>query len=181
MDKQKRLDRLKKEIENCPDCRSAGTGVMVFGEGDLNAKVMFVGEAPGRREAESGRPFIGPSGKLLRNMIREIELHEDEVYIASPVKFFPKKGTPTRKEILHSKTHFDAQVEIINPAIMVLMGKTALSALTNLHLSVLKDHGTVIEVRGRKLLLTIHPAAVLRFRKYEPIMKEDFMKIKNFV
>jgi DNA polymerase len=178
MEKRKKLDALRLEIEKCETCRRAGWGKQVFGEGDPDAKIMFVGEAPGRQEATAGRPFIGRSGQLLRKMIREVGLKEEDVYITSPVKFFPNGGTPTRKEVLHSKIHFDKQVKIIDPELMVLLGKTAASAVLDHDVAIMKDHGKVLNENGRKILLTIHPAAVLRFPKYKTIFKEDFEKIK---
>ena len=178
MSKTAQLEELRLEILSCTLCKNAGLGEMVFGEGDVNAKIMFVGEAPGKQEAKSGRPFIGRSGKLLRTCIREIGLVENRVYITSPVKYLPKKGTPTKKEIEHSQLHFRKQLEIINPDILVLLGKTAAYATTNKEFSVLKDHGKVFNLLHRQVVPTIHPAAVLRFPKYAEILKGDFAKVK---
>ncbi|MBI1862902.1 uracil-DNA glycosylase [Candidatus Microgenomates bacterium] len=169
------------EIAACKICRDAGWGRQVFGEGNPNATVMFVGEAPGRQEALSGRPFIGPSGKLLRKMIPQIGLTEEEVYITSPVKYFPNHRTPTAGDILHSKTHFAKQVVAINPKIIVLLGRTAAEALLPQKVLVMKDHGKMFEETDRKYFLTIHPAAVVRFRKNLPIFVEDFHRLKNII
>src|ERR1700685_3374875 len=101
MDKQKELDRLAREIENCKICKIGKNGKAVPGEGNPDAKIAFIGEAPGKQEAVIGRPFIGRSGQLLRSLIREIGLKEDEVYITSPVKYLPERGTPTSEDIAH--------------------------------------------------------------------------------
>ncbi len=181
MDKLNDLRKLSSEIDRCGICRSAGTGKQVFGEGDPDAKVMFVGEAPGRKEAETGRPFIGRSGQLLRSTINSIGLKEKDVYITSPVKYLPKRGTPSKKEILHSNLHFQIQLNCINPKILVLLGKTAISAVLNENIPVLKEHGKVIKKTGQNILLTLHPAAVLRFPKYKGLFLEDLKKLKKYL
>lgn len=181
MDKEKRLQQLAKQIEKDPIYKNNFIGRMVFGEGNPDASIMFVGEAPGRQEAESGRPFIGRSGQLLRSLIREIGIQEEDVYITSPVKYLPKHGTPTKKEIAHARIDFMKQVEIINPKILVLLGKTAMFAVLNEDISIMKHHGEVRHIDGKTYLLTLHPAAVLRFPKYAPLIKGDFNKLKEFV
>lgn len=180
-DKNVKLAQLEKEILACTICRGVGIGKMVFGEGDPDAKVMFIGEAPGRKEADTGRPFIGRSGQLLRAHIRDVGLREEEVYITSPVKYLPKKGTPSKKEIAHSLGHFHKQIAIINPHLLVLLGKTAVAATLQKDVPVLTRHGEIIEFDGRRALLTIHPAAVLRFPKYKSIFAEDFQKIRDLI
>ncbi len=181
MDKLQKLQKLQVEIESCSLCKSVGYGKQVFGEGNPNAKIMFVGEAPGKKEAESGRPFIGRSGQLLRATIYSVGLQEKDLYITSPVKFLPNRGTPTKKEIDHSNIHFKKQLSIINPKILVLLGKTAIHALLNEDIPVLKRHGEIIRRDGWKILITLHPAAVLRFPKYKKEFNEDFEKIKKLV
>lgn len=181
MDKQKSLENLEKKIKKDPIYKEKFTGKLVFGEGNINAKIMFVGEAPGKQEAETGRPFIGRSGQLLRSLIREVGLKEEEVYITSPVKYLPKHGTPTKKEIEHARTDFMEQVEIINPSLLVLLGKTAMYAVLNEDISILKYHGSIRNSNGKTYLLTLHPAAVLRFPKYKDMIMADFHKIKTFL
>lgn len=181
MNKQYELDKLKKQVETCSQCQHESIGVAVFGEGNPDARIMFVGEAPGKNEAITGRPFIGRSGKLLRKYIQEIGLKEEEIYITSPVKYLPERGTPSKKQIHHAKTHFDKQVEIINPAIIVLLGKTAAYAVLEEDISVLAQHGTIISKNNRSYLITLHPSAVLRFPKYASLLRDDFKKIKQSV
>src|SRR2546425_9448635 len=107
IDKQTQLDKISKEIELCKVCKVGKTGKAVPGEGNPDAKIVFLGEAPGKKEAETGRPFVGRSGQLLRSLIKEVGLKEDEVYITSPVKYLPLRGTPTPQDIAHGKTHLD--------------------------------------------------------------------------
>lgn len=181
MNKQSQLEKLSDDIQKDPIYKDNFIGKMVFGEGNVDAKIMFVGEAPGKQEAESGRPFIGRSGQLLRSLIREIGLKEEDVYITSPVKFLPKHGTPTKKEIAHARLNFMKQVEIINPHILVLLGKTAIFAVLNEDIPLLKNHGEIRTINNKTYLLTLHPAAVLRFPKYLPLIKTDFQKVKEFI
>ncbi len=181
MNKQKELEKLSKEILNCKICKEKSIGVMVFGEGYVDAKVMFVGEAPGKQEAIEGRPFIGRSGKLLRTYIKAIGLNEKDVYITSPVKYLPAHGTPTPKEIEHARNHFYKQIDIISPKLLVLLGKTAMYAMLGETVSILKHHGQIRGKNGRNYFLTLHPAAVLRFSKFKPYLESDFQKLKEII
>lgn len=181
MDKQTQLDKLKHHIEKCRVCKANKIGLMVFGEGNLDADVMFVGEAPGKQEAKSGRPFIGRSGQLLRKQINSIGLKDTDVYITSPVKYLPKSGTPSQADIDHARPYFDQQLDIIQSKIVVLLGSTAVKAALGEQRSVMKEHGTVIERNGRRYFMTIHPAAVLRFNKNMSIFEEDFKKLKTLL
>lgn len=180
MEKKKKLEQLAKEIEQCSICKKNASGKMVFGEGNPNAKIMFVGEAPGREEALNGRPFIGRSGKLLRQAIQDNGLQEDDVYITSPVKYLPNRGTPSIQEIEHAKTHFSQQVDIINPQIFILLGATAVRAVLGESLPITKVHGQIIERNGKKYLIMFHPAAGLRFPPLKKLFLEDFHKIASF-
>src|SRR5258708_22376279 len=105
INKQQELDKIAKEIERCRICKVGKSGKAVPGEGNPNADLMFIGEAPGRTEAATGRPFVGRSGKLLRSLILDAGLQENEVYITSPVKYLPDRGTLTSDDIAHGMTH----------------------------------------------------------------------------
>lgn len=181
MDKQKELDKIAKEIENCPICKLNKSGKAVPGEGNADADIMFVGEAPGRTEAATGRPFIGRSGKLLRSTINSIGLNEDKVYITSPVKYLPDYITPTSEDIKHGKTHFDKQVKVINPKIVVLLGRVAAEAVLERKISVVAEHGKVLHENGRNIFITVHPAAALRFKKMKVTFLEDLQKLKTLI
>lgn len=181
MSKQTELDKIAHEIEDCAVCKVGKHGKAVPGEGSANAEVMFVGEAPGRNEAEVGRPFIGRSGKLLRKLINESGLKEEEVYITSPVKYLPDYITPTQNDIAHGKTHFDKQVDIIEPKVIVLLGRVASLAVLNKKISVVLEHGKIIDTNGRKYFITVHPAAALRFTKMKKTLEEDFKNLKKII
>src|SRR5512141_2124509 len=105
MDKHKELDHIAREIQQCRLCRKGGTGMAAAGEGNADAPAMFVGEAPGKEEAKAGRPFIGRSGKFLRETIAHSGLREDEIFITSPVHYLPLSGTPSPEAIAHGRIH----------------------------------------------------------------------------
>lgn len=179
--KEKKLQDIAKEIEDCKVCKVGKHGKAVPGEGSPDAKVIFVGEAPGRTEAETGRPFVGRSGKLLRKLINESGLKEKDVYITSPVKYLPDYITPTRKDIEHGKTHFDRQIDVINPEIIVLLGRVACLAVLNKNIPVVLRHGEILEENGKKYFITVHPAAAIRFTKMKKTIEEDFKKLASLV
>lgn len=179
--KQRELDKIAREIENCVVCQQDKIGKAVVGEGSADADVVFIGEAPGRQEAESGRPFIGRSGQLLRSLIREIGLSEEEVYITSPVKYLPRRGTPSKQEVAHGRVHLEQQLKIIDPKIIVLLGKVAALGVLGEEVFVTKDHGKLLERDGRHYFITFHPAAALRMQKFKPFLIEDFQKLKELL
>jgi uracil-DNA glycosylase len=181
MNKQKELDKIAKEIQNCKVCRQDKIGKSVPGEGNPDAEIVFLGEAPGRKEAESGRPFIGRSGQLLRSLIKKVGLKEENVFITSPVKYLPKRGTPSKKEIEHGRKHLFKQLAIINPKIIVLLGNTASFAILDKKIPIKKEHGKIIEKDGREYYLMFHPAAALRFPPMKKDLEKDFLKLKKNV
>ncbi|MDP3941569.1 MAG: uracil-DNA glycosylase [bacterium] len=182
MKKQKALDEIAKEIEKCKICIVGKTGLAVPGEGNPDADIVFVGEAPGKTEAASGRPFVGRSGKLLRSFIREIGLDDiKDVFITSPVKYLPLRGTPTPKDIAHGRIHLMKQLAIIQPNVVVLLGRVAAEGVLQSRISVTKERGRIIEEQdGVKYFLTYHPAAVLRFpNKFKKLFHDDFQLLKD--
>lgn len=178
MDKATELAKIAKQIERCSECKSGKSGMAVAGEGNPDADIVFLGEAPGKTEARTGRPFVGRSGQLLRRLIREAGLREEDVYITSPVKYLPDRGTPTKKDITHGRIHLTKQLAVIEPKIIVLLGATASYAILEHTVPIMKEHGAVLVEGGRKYLVTLHPAAVLRFPKYAGLMLSDFAKLK---
>lgn len=181
MNKKHQLAEIAEKIGVCRICRRASSGKPVPGEGSTEANIVFLGEAPGRTEAATGRPFVGRSGKLLRSMIASIGLKEADVFITSPVKYLPDRGTPSKEQIVHGRIHLYKQLDIINPKIIVLLGKTAVTAMLDRSSAILQEHGTIIKRGGRTYVVTLHPAAVLRFPKYRHIMESDFKKLRTFI
>jgi uracil-DNA glycosylase len=184
MNKSVELAKIAQEIVDCVLCKEGKSGMAVPGEGNPDADIVFIGEAPGKQEAATGRPFIGRSGKLLRSMIREIGLDDmKDVFITSPVKYLPNRGTPTSQDIAHGRIHLMKQFAVIQPKFVVLLGRVAAEGVLERKVFVVKEHGEIIDERdGIRYFLTYHPAAVLRFPgKFKKLMQEDFLKIKKLL
>ncbi|MBP9719029.1 MAG: uracil-DNA glycosylase [Candidatus Levybacteria bacterium] len=181
MNKQQALDQIAKDIEVCALCKKEKNGMAVPGEGNPDADIIFIGEAPGKTEAKTGRPFVGRSGQLLRSLIREVGLLEEDVFITSPVKYLPDRGTPTSEDIAHGRIHLMQQFAVIDPKIIVLMGRVASEGVLQQKLAVMSQRGTIIEKGGKKFFLTIHPAAAIRFQKFKKLIIEDFEKLKELL
>lgn len=182
MDKQAALTKVALEIAKCAICPIGKSGKPVVGEGNPDAQIVFIGEAPGKQEAKTGKPFIGRSGQFLRKMIREIGLDdENEVYITSPVKYLPDRGTPTSTDITHGREHLAKQLDIIGPKIIVLMGSVAAQGVLGEKVPVKSRHGEVIEKEGKKYFITLHPAAALRFPPLREVITEDFKKLAKLL
>jgi len=178
--KELALQKIAGEIENCPICKVGTSGRPVPGEGSPDAKILFLGEAPGKTEAETGRPFVGRSGKLLTTLIKSLGLKREDAYITSPVKYYPGMRAPTPLEISHGKTHLAKQLEIIKPSLIVLLGNTAAKAMLPPHIYVIsKDHGKIVTHNNQKYFITYHPAAVVRFQKNLQLIQNDFMILKE--
>jgi DNA polymerase len=180
-DKDTALRRIAREVELCRRCRRGGTGKAVVGEGSADAQIVFVGEAPGRREAESGRPFVGHAGQWLRRAIRGIGLNEDTVYLTSPIKYRRMRGKPTTADIAHSRSHLREQIDIINPPLVVLLGSAACLGVLSEKVAVRVRHGNLIERDGRTYLITCHPAAAARFPAIRRAVQKDFRKLRRLV
>lgn len=180
-EKQKALDILAKEIAQCSICKMDKSGKAVPGEGNPDADIVFMGEAPGRTEAETGRPFIGRSGKLLHGLMHDAGLQEEDVFITSPVKYLPDRGTPTKADIEHGMLHTQKQLDIIDPKIIVLLGSSAAQVVVGEKIAITKEHGKVIEKNGKKYLIMFHPSAALRFPKYKEALKRDFEKLEKVI
>jgi DNA polymerase len=187
MTKQKALDKVNEEIIACKICPLNKSGKPVVGEGNADADIVFIGEAPGKQEAATGRPFIGRSGQLLRGLIREVGLKEDDVYITSPVKYLPNGpdgtpgGTPKPADIAHGRIHLMKQFDVIQPKVIVLLGNSAIQGVLEMKIPVKSEHGKIIKKDGKTYLVTLHPAAALRFPPLKELIKEDFKQLKSII
>lgn len=154
----------------CPHLASTRTQT-VFGEGNPNARLMFVGEAPGADEDRSGRPFVGRAGMLLTDMITKgMGLQREDVYIANVLKSRPPENrTPEPDEISHCLPYLERQIEIIRPEFLCLLGKTAASALLETSLPMSRLRGKWHRYRGIPVVVTYHPSYLLR----NPPAKKD--------
>jgi uracil-DNA glycosylase family 4 len=181
MNKERALKKIAEEVTRCRQCKKGGTGKAVPGEGSANARVVFVGEAPGSEEAKSGRPFIGRSGKLLRQAISDIGLVVADVFITSPVHYLPDRGTPSKEMIHHGRKHLFEQLAVINPEMIVLLGNSACVAMLDEKVEITKKHGTLVKKDGRTYFITVHPAYAIRFTKGKKMLLSDFTKLKRLI
>jgi uracil-DNA glycosylase len=175
------LEEISTEIKRCRTCKIDKVGVAVPGEGNPDADIVFLGEAPGKEEAKSGRPFIGRSGKLLRTLIKEAGLKEEDIFITSPVKYLPKHITPTPEEIAHGRKHLLKQLAVIQPKFIVLLGRTAYFAMLNESCEIGKMHGTTFTKDGVRYMVAYHPAAPLHSPKLRVELYNDFKKLKRLL
>lgn len=175
------LLKIASQIARCDECKKWGTGKPVPGEGDPAARIVFVGEAPGREEAKTGRPFVGRSGKLLRELINKIGLDEEKVYITSPVKYFPSRGTPSRENILHGRIHLLEQLRTIRPEFIVLLGKVACLGVLDKNISVTREHGSLLRKDDATCLITLHPAYAIRFPSAREKLISDLHKLQKVI
>ncbi len=181
MEKAQTLKKIAAEIARCPLCKKGGTGKAVPGEGSADARVVFVGEAPGKEEARTGRPFVGRSGKFLRQAMADIGLTDDEVFITSPGHYLPLRGTPSKDMVLHGREHLFQQIAVIDPAVIVLLGNTACFAVLGRKVEIAQDHGKTILQDDRTVLLTFHPAYAMRFPEGRRLFLADLQKLKRLL
>ena len=155
---------LKEKVRGCELCRlRAGCTQTVFGVGNEQADWLFVGEGPGAEEDARGEPFVGHAGRLLDNMLLAIGLKRSEVYIANVVKCRPPDNRqPHASEVAACLLYLKRQIALIKPGIIVALGKTAASALLDTDASVASLRGRVLEYQGIPLIVSFHPAYLLR-------------------
>ncbi len=149
------------------------------GEGPLNPQLMFVGEAPGATEDETGRPFVGRSGELLVQLIEGIGFSREDVFITSILKSRPPENrTPKKSERNACLPYLEKQIELVQPLIIILLGGVAISTMIG-PCKLSEAHGRFYEAEGQTFFMTYHPAAALRFPKTRDLMKEDFQTLKE--
>ena len=164
--------------EKCGLCR--GRINVVPGEGDPNADLMFIGEGPGAEEDRLGRPFVGRSGELLTKMIHAIGLERSEVYICNVVKCRPPANRdPAPEEAETCLPYLRAQVALVRPKVIALLGRVACQYTLREQISVTRDHGRWFERKGVWMMPTFHPAALLRDPARKRDAWEDFQKLRD--
>jgi len=180
MNREQQLAELHQTIRECTYCPLYKTRKnAVPGEGPLDAKLFFIGEAPGAEEDKTGKPFVGRSGELLTSMIQDIELSRDQVFITSILKSRPPNNRkPETSEIEACRPYVEQQIEIINPGVIVLLGGVAISSIIG-PWKVSDAHGRFYEANDRTFFMTYHPAAALRFPSIKEKMIDDFDTLKS--
>jgi DNA polymerase len=158
------LSQLKKEVLACEKCALCRTRKnVIFGEGNLQADLMFVGEAPGRDEDIKGRPFVGKAGRLLTKIIEAIGLTREDVFIGNVLKCRPPDNrNPLPEEIMKCSPYLIEQIKLIQPKVICALGKFAAQTLLNTEKPISRLRGTFYDYHGVKLMPTYHPAYLLR-------------------
>ena len=176
------FENLKNQCLGCDKCPlSSGRHNVVFGVGNENAEIMFVGEGPGEQEDLQGEPFVGKSGQLLDKYLEIIDLSRNEnIYIANIVKCRPPQNRdPKPEEQEQCIEWLRAQVKMINPKIIVCLGRIAAGRIIKSDIKITKEHGLWFEKGGIQMMAMLHPAAVLRDPRRKPDAFDDFLKLRD--
>ena len=178
------LERVKAKAERCSACRlGAKRTKLVFGEGNPEADIMFIGEGPGEDEDLSGRPFVGKAGQLLTKIIENgMKIPREQVYIANIVKCRPPANRdPMPDEAQCCIGFLKEQIKIVNPKVLILLGKVAMKNLLGIESSMSKARETTYEYEGIKVFVTYHPSALLRNETYKRPVWEDIKKAMKYL
>jgi uracil-DNA glycosylase family 4 len=179
-------DLLAREAVRCEDCRACPLyktrANAVYGDGDFDARVMFVGEAPGAEEDKQGLPFVGRAGKLLDRLLDEVGLRRGDVYITNILKCRPPENRdPAPEEVEACFSLLQRQIKLIAPDVIVTLGLHATQVILDTKKPMAKVRGEVFDVDCVKVLPTYHPAAALRFPAYKEQIYADFRKIETLL
>ncbi|MBA7672754.1 hypothetical protein ES703_80941 [subsurface metagenome] len=176
------LSELYQEIALCQQCEIAKHRTKVVpGEGPEDAEIMFIGEAPGWHEDQQGRPFVGPAGKYLDELLASINLKREQVYIANVIKCRPQGNRdPLPTEILNCRQWLERQIELIHPKMVVTLGRYSM-ALFFPGKSISKIHGTALKQDGIIYFAMYHPAAALHQQSLHQTIQADMLKIPSLL
>ncbi len=171
-------EKLRSDCAGCGRCELARTRQnLVFGVGNERADVMFIGEGPGQQEDLQGEPFVGPAGKLLDTMLEIIGLDRSQVYIANIVKCRPPRNRdPLPEEQAACIGWLDRQIALVDPSILVFLGRIAAMAYIKPDFRITREHGQWFDVEGRRAMAMYHPSALLRDPSKRP---ETFVDLKT--
>jgi DNA polymerase len=173
------LPKILAEIGDCTRCKlHRGRNKLVFGDGNPNAELVFIGEGPGRDEDAQGLPFVGRAGKLLNQMIEAMGLQRKDVYICNVVKCRPPENrAPEKDEVEICSPFLLRQLDTIAPKVIVCLGSVAAQALLETNRGISNFRGQWLEFRGRKLMATYHPAYLLRNPSAKGEVWKDLQKV----
>ena len=181
----KKLTSLKDKIKSIEDCELKKFAKnIVFSDGNPKSKIMLVGEGPGEKEDEQGKPFVGDAGLLLNRMLNAIKIKRENIYITNVVNYRPPNNRkPDISEINRYSVFLREHISIINPKILILMGSTAMEALFGQKLKISKERGKwkeiIINQKTFLTILTFHPAYLLRQPDQKKFSWEDLKNIRN--
>ena len=180
-----KLNELKKEIENIENCElKKNASKIVFSDGDYKSKIMIVGEGPGQKEDQEGKPFVGDAGILLNKMLKSINIDRKKVYITNVVNFRPPNNRkPEPSEISKYSNFLRKHIAIIDPKILILMGSTAMESLFGSNIKITKERGSwkdiIINNKTYLCMITFHPAYLLRQPENKKFSWTDLKEIRK--
>jgi DNA polymerase len=179
-DKGNLLKKLREEIGDCKRCKLSGKRTnIVFGEGNPDAKLMFIGEAPGREEDIQARPFVGDAGMVLTRLIEKMGFRREDVYIANIVKCRPPMNRdPEADEMEECRSFIERQIEIIHPQVIMSLGRiAAMSLIGDAKLKITAIRGKFFDYKSILLIPTFHPAYLMRNPKDKWLTWSDAQKV----
>ena len=174
-----KLKDLKRKIEIIQDCDlKKNASKIVFGDGNIRSPIMIVGEGPGQKEDQLGKPFVGDAGTLLNKMLKAIKIEREKIYITNVVNYRPPNNRkPEKSEINRYSEYLKEHISIIDPQILILMGSTAMEALFGGNKRISKERGQwkeiIIKQKTYKSIITFHPAYLLRQPDQKKFSWED--------
>jgi DNA polymerase len=174
------LGALERHIGDCQRCAlAAGRTCLVFGSGDPNARLMFVGEAPGKNEDLTGEPFVGAAGRLLAELLAGIGLQRSQVYIANMVKCRPPGNRdPEPLEIETCSPFLARQIELVDPVVIATLGRFAAHYVLHTTAAISSLRGKLYRVGGRRIVPIFHPAAALYDGSKRQVLEDDFRRLR---
>jgi len=178
------LQELNASLHDCQRCKLAKSGrtKVVFGVGNPNASIMFVGEAPGFNEDQQGEPFVGAAGKLLDKLLESAGLSRSQVYIANVIKCRPPNNRdPEQDEVDTCKPFLLQQIELINPKLVCTLGNWATQTILEKKVGITKVKGQAIKLERFVVFPLLHPAAALHQGNLLDTLKDDFKKLKAYL
>ena len=172
------LERIAKQVIGCPLCKLAQSRKnAVPGEGRLAAKLMFIGEAPGKNEDDKGKPFVGAAGRILNEALEKAGIQRSLVFITNVVKCRPPDNrVPEDDERIACRPYLDRQISLIAPQIICILGATAYSSILG-GKSITVNRGKIVKKNGQKYFVTIHPAAAIYNRNLRSVLQNDLSKL----
>lgn len=175
------LPELYEKIHNCLECKLGSTRTkFVFGTGNPNADIMVIGEAPGKDEDLQGEPFVGRAGQLLTKILAAINLSRDDVFIANIIKCRPPGNRrPEKEEVAECEPYLHKQIEIIKPRFILALGLTAVDTLLGKKHKMADIRGNLTDYHGTKMMVTYHPAALLRNPNWKKETWEDVKHLRK--
>ena len=183
--KHEKLLRLKKEIDSIEDCKlKKNASQLVFADGDTQSTIMIVGEGPGQKEDELGKPFVGDAGNLLNKMLKAIKIERKKIYITNVVNYRPPNNRkPEQSEINRYSKYLREHISIIDPKILILMGSTAMEAILGSNKRISKERGQwkeiIIKQKNYTTIVTFHPAYLLRKPDQKKFSWEDLKIVRK--